>query len=397
MTFLNASLIFGLAAIAVPIVLHLLAKREPRRVVFPSVVFLTKRLETNRSKLRVRRWWLLALRVAALAALAFALARPTIHRSLSLTWLTIGMMIALGVALLVMATVALSRDLSRTLVRSLAGAGAMALLLALLWGGYTYAAGIRPTIDDAAPVALAIVLDNAPTSSWKTVGDDRIARMKEIATWMVTRVPPTSRLAVMDRSGAPAAFRLIWPAPCPKSISLCAMEVTSPISGKIDAAIRLVRTSDLESRQVLVITDLAQSTWQPGLADPALVALLSEAPRMQLSVFDLGQFNGTNRSLSVPSLADATPPRGSPVALTTTLQLPNSADNAPLSVTAELGLYEDDPTLPVIRNGVVQRPSLKDRRSHQRADRAGRFQRTADGNSPPGRRRPSWRGSLDRR
>ena len=39
-TFLNASLIFGVAAIAVPIVLHLIAKREPRRVVFPSVLFL---------------------------------------------------------------------------------------------------------------------------------------------------------------------------------------------------------------------------------------------------------------------------------------------------------------------------------------------------------------------
>ncbi len=114
MTFLNATLIFGLAATAVPIVLHLLARREPRKVVFPSVRFLTKRFESNRSRLQVRRWWLLALRIAALAALALALARPAIHRSLSLTWLTIGMVTALGIALLVMATVALSKGQSRT-------------------------------------------------------------------------------------------------------------------------------------------------------------------------------------------------------------------------------------------------------------------------------------------
>ncbi len=358
-----------MTAIAVPIVLHLLAKREPKQVVFPSIVFLTRRLETNRSKLRVRRWWLLALRIAALAALAFALARPLIHRSVSLTWLTIGLLLALGVALLVMATVALYSDLSRALVRSLAGGGGLALLLALLWGGYTYASGPRPIINDAAPVAIALVLDNGPSSAWKTVDDDRIARIKEIATWMVTRVPPTSRIAIIDRSGAPVAFSLDLASAVSKIDQLSPAEVTSPIAARIESAIRLVRTSDLEGRQVLVISDLAASTWQAGMSDPALVALLAEQPRIRLSVFDLGEFSGTNRTLSVPRLADATPPRGSPVALTTTLELPESKDDLALPVTAELGIYEDDPTLPVIRDGVVKRPRLKsvDRTSVQLA------------------------------
>ncbi len=359
MTFLNASLIFGLTAIAVPIVLHLIAKREPRRVVFPSVLFLTKRLETNRSKLRVRRWWLLALRITALAALAVALARPMIHRSLSLTWLTIALIMVLGVALLVMATVALYRDLPRLLIHSLAAAAAVALLTALLWGGYAYASGPQPTIDEAAPVAIAIVLDNAPTSAWKTVDDDHLTRMKEIATWMVTRVPPTSRIAIIDRSGTPAAFSLDLASAVSKVDQLRAIEVTSPISAKIDSAIRLVRTSDLESRQVLVISDLARSTWHTDLSDPALVTLLAESPQIQFSVFDLGEFSGTNRTLSLPRLVDATPPRGSPVTVAVTLELLESEENIPLPVTAELGLYEDDPTLPIIRNGVVQRPRLK--------------------------------------
>ena len=125
MTFLNATLIFGLAAASVPVVLHLLARREPRKVVFPSVAFLTKRFETNRSRLRLRRLWLLALRIGAIAALAFALARPAIHRSVSVTWLTIGLIAALGVALLVMATVAISKSQSKATSTAL---GATALL-----------------------------------------------------------------------------------------------------------------------------------------------------------------------------------------------------------------------------------------------------------------------------
>ena len=107
MTFLNATLLFGLAATAIPVVLHLIARQEPRKVVFPSVQFLTKRFESNRSRLRVRRWWLLALRILAVGLLAIALARPAIHQSLSITWLTIGLIEALGAVLLVMASVAL--------------------------------------------------------------------------------------------------------------------------------------------------------------------------------------------------------------------------------------------------------------------------------------------------
>ena len=122
MTFLNATLVLGVMAAAVPIVLHLLAKREPKKVVFPSVRFLVQRFESNRSRLRVRRWWLLALRILALALLALALARPVIHQSLSVTWLTIALIAAFGVALLIMASIALSRASSKGMAYGLAAA-----------------------------------------------------------------------------------------------------------------------------------------------------------------------------------------------------------------------------------------------------------------------------------
>ena len=67
MTFVNTALLFALAAVGIPIALHLIARKEPKQVMFPSVRLLTQRFETNRSKVRVRRWWLLALRIAAFA------------------------------------------------------------------------------------------------------------------------------------------------------------------------------------------------------------------------------------------------------------------------------------------------------------------------------------------
>ncbi len=162
------------------------------------------------------------------------------------------------------------------------------LAAAVLWGGYTYASGTAPVIDDAAPVAIALVLDNSPTSAWKTASDDRLARIKEIATWMATRLPPTSRIAVVDRSATPVAFSLDLASGVSKIDGLQVAEATMPIAGKIEAAIRLVRTSDLEGRQVLVITDLAESTWQTSNSDSILADALADEPAVQLSVFDLG-------------------------------------------------------------------------------------------------------------
>ncbi len=208
MTFLNATLMFGLAAIAVPIALHLLARREPRKVVFPSVRFLTKKFESNRNRLRIRKWWLLALRIAALAALATALARPAIHRSLSLTWLTIGLLAAVGIGLLVMATVAIAKSNSKATSYGLGGAALLILLGAGLWGAYTTTSGPALSIDQARPVAIAIVMDNSPTSAWNRSGDDRMTRMQDLATWMVTRLPRTSRIAIIDRSAQVATFSL---------------------------------------------------------------------------------------------------------------------------------------------------------------------------------------------
>jgi hypothetical protein len=359
MTFLNATLVFGLAATAVPIVLHLLARREPRKIVFPSVRFLTRRLESNRSRLQVRHWWLLALRIAALAALALALARPAIHQTLSITWLTIVLVAAFGIALLAMASVSLARGQSRATTVGLCGAAIAALVAAFVWGAYTYARGPTLVIDNVAPVSIAIVLDNSPTSAWRTASDDRIERIQDLATWMVTRLPRTSRIAVVDRSAQPATFSLDVASAISRIEQLRPLEVTQPIASRLDAAARLVRSSDLPNRQILLITDLAESTWDDATTEAGLSTLLSEDPAVSLAVFDLGEFDGVNRSLSIPTLGDATPPRGVPIALSTTLQLTAAENTSSVSVTAELQIYKNDPTLPLVRDGVVIRPSLR--------------------------------------
>ena len=81
MTFLTPSLLAGITLIGLPIVLHLIMRRKPRRMEFPALRFLEARRETNQRQLQLRHLLLLLLRMAAILFLAVALARPSVKFS----------------------------------------------------------------------------------------------------------------------------------------------------------------------------------------------------------------------------------------------------------------------------------------------------------------------------
>jgi len=78
-TFLNPLFLLGLLAAAVPVLIHLLTRRKPKRVEFSSVEFLREVRLVELRRFRLREWLLLALRVLAVACLALALARPAVR------------------------------------------------------------------------------------------------------------------------------------------------------------------------------------------------------------------------------------------------------------------------------------------------------------------------------
>jgi hypothetical protein len=78
MTFLFPILLVGLALAGVPVLLHLIMRQKPKHLLFPAFRFLLQRHRTNQRKLRLRHILLLALRIALIAGLCLALARPKI-------------------------------------------------------------------------------------------------------------------------------------------------------------------------------------------------------------------------------------------------------------------------------------------------------------------------------
>jgi hypothetical protein len=76
--FLNPLFLFGLAAAALPVIIHLFTRRRPREVAFPSLEFLTEVNQSEIRRLRLKQWLLLLLRTLAIAAVALAMARPAV-------------------------------------------------------------------------------------------------------------------------------------------------------------------------------------------------------------------------------------------------------------------------------------------------------------------------------
>ncbi len=81
MSFLNPLFLIGLAAAAIPIIIHLFTRRRPREVRFPSLEFLTEVNQSEIRRLKLRQWLLLLLRALAIAALALAISRPALRGS----------------------------------------------------------------------------------------------------------------------------------------------------------------------------------------------------------------------------------------------------------------------------------------------------------------------------
>src|SRR5262245_23493763 len=81
--FTNLALLSGFAALAIPVLIHLLLKRKRQRLRFSTVQFFVKQDEQASQRRRLRHWLLLAVRLLLLTLLVIAFARPFTRTALT--------------------------------------------------------------------------------------------------------------------------------------------------------------------------------------------------------------------------------------------------------------------------------------------------------------------------
>lgn len=200
LSFLTPLLLGGAALVAVPIVLHLLMRRKPVRHEFPALRFLQARVQATRRRLRLHHLLLLLLRMAAIALLAVALARPVLR-----------------------------------------GAG---------WLG-----------DREGPVAAAFVFDTAPRMELREANRPRLDQAAGLARVLLAKLPPSSKVATLDTGGGAAAFAPLLAAAAARIDRLAVATPAVTLRGAIDEGLRLLDTSPLARKELYVFTDCSHGAW----------------------------------------------------------------------------------------------------------------------------------------
>ena len=250
LSFLTPMLLAGAALVAVPLVLHMIMRRKPVKREFPALRFLKERAIANRRRLRLNHLLLLFLRMAALALLAVALARPTLR-----------------------------------------GAGWLA--------------------DGEGPVAAVFVFDTAPRMLLREANQTRLEQAAAMAKTLFGKLPPTSKVAVIDTAGGAAAFSPTIAAAAARIDRLAAATPAMSLAQAMADGYRLLETSGLARHEIYVFTDCSRGAWE---GTPALEVAAAH-PDVGLLYVDVGATSAQNFSIDGIDLASDVMAAGSPLSI----------------------------------------------------------------------------------
>lgn len=253
MGFLTPALLAGAALVAVPILLHLVMRRQPRQLMFPALQFVRKRQEANRRKLNLRHWLLLALRCALIAGFAFALARPTLKGS-----------------------------------------------------------GLRG--KEGAPLAVAIVVDNSLRMQYVHENQTRQDLATDMARGLIKKLPVGTEIAIIDRSRATSGFVVDLATAESRLRNLQPESKPRPLEEAVRDAVQLVADRPDSRQEIFLLSDLNATDWNEAAID-AVNEAFAEAPDAQLYLVDVGVDEVNNRSLGPLELRQHTLRPGEPLRL----------------------------------------------------------------------------------
>src|SRR5437773_2694698 len=218
-TFLHPLALVGLAAAAIPALLHLLERRVPPEAEFPPLRYLSEAERQNARRLKLRHLLLLLLRTALIVLLVLAAARPLFPTRAS--------------------------------------------------GGSLHE-----------PTALAVILDNSPSAGLVVDGRPVLERLKAMARGSLVRATASDRLWLVLADGVARAGTREALLATVDSVGVSARRLD--LTAAVGAATRLVDAEPLPAREVHVVSDLQRTALGSGRAAvPRGVRVLALAPPSQ--------------------------------------------------------------------------------------------------------------------
>ena len=374
MTLLNPYLLAGLSLVIIPVILHLILRAKPKKLLFPALRLIQSRRQHNVRRMRLRHLLLLLLRMALLVLAVLAVARPSVpaadYRPSSADIFRL-LAVCGAVAAAYFGTLRLwqSRGLPahvQTYRRSVlrAATTVLAAVLLILFVGWPYqrriAASItQPTLSPGSrvPVAAVLVFDTSLSMQYRYESQTRLEVAAEIAGNQLRHLPGSSRVAVCDTSTSdPVRFLGDVNRAQTRIKGLQTHPVSRPLDDRLEAALDLQIAdqeqivaaqggvpSDRQSflREVYVYTDLAASAWRRREASPVLQKL-AKIPGLNVYLIDVGVALPANYSLTPLQLSEETLALGGELTVRAGVQ---SASGEPVERAVEVSVENDQDRL----------------------------------------------------
>ena len=202
MSLIHAGLAAGAALAALPVILHLFMRQTPKHVIFPALRLIRERQQQSKKRLRIKNWLLLLARMAILALMALALARPRLYSQV-------------------------------------------------------------PLGDESVPTALGLVFDTSLSMEYKDKDKTRLDEAKERAKEIVAKLPDSSLVFVVDSAEPGVPIGLPPSAALKRIEGLTIRAVNRPLNAAMGQVYAAVAECDRPVHVVYVLTDLARSAWDP--------------------------------------------------------------------------------------------------------------------------------------
>lgn len=236
MGFLTPALLTGIGLIAVPIILHLVMRRQPKQLTFPALRFVKQRNEANRRRLNFRHLLLLALRCLLIAGIAFALARPTLRGT-----------------------------------------------------------GLRG--KEGAPLSVALVFDNSLRMQYVENNETRLNAASTMALSLVDKLPDDTEIAVIDLSRAVSSFAADKGTAEMRLRSLSAETHPRPLADAVRNAVQLVAEQTERRQEVFVFSDLSAAEFNPE-SIASMQQALADSPEVRIYIVEVGGNESRNMSVA---------------------------------------------------------------------------------------------------
>lgn len=262
MLFLNTWMLLGLLGIAIPVIIHLLNRRQSKHVDWGAMIFLLDSLTSRRRRVLLEEILLLAARCLLMALLALALARPFIPANSTVPWLIV---LPVGLLSIVLGGVSFALWNYPVWRRRTVWAAALLAVLAISSVACERWLNLRH-LGRGGMRDVALVIDGSSSMTMSIDGKSNFARAIQEATQTIETAPRGFAFSLLIGGSVP---NVLTPAPMrDRKRLLQLLQEAAPVQGTMQApdtlavAAATLAQGDNPAKQIIMIGDGQSVGWK---------------------------------------------------------------------------------------------------------------------------------------